>query len=377
MDFDLSEEQRLLKDSAHDFLARECPKELVKRLEESDEAFPPELWQKMAGLGWMGLALPEEYEGSGGSFLDLVILFEAIGYNICPGPFFSTVVLGSLPILREGSEEQKKEFLPGIASGKLLMTMALTEPDAAVSASSIKVKADDAGGEYLINGTKLFVPYADSADYLLCVARTGETENPEEGITIFVVEKGLPGVAVTPLKTLEGDRQCEVVFDDVRVSKDTILGRAGHGWPIVKDILGKASVVLCAEMVGGAQAVMDMSLHYARERTQFKRPIGSFQAIQHHFADMWTDINGSRYLLYKAAWKISEGIDAGMEVAMAKSRIGEAYRHVTILGHQIFGGIGFTKEHDMYLYHKRSITGDLNFGNTYFHRDRVARELGL
>jgi alkylation response protein AidB-like acyl-CoA dehydrogenase len=164
MDFDLSEEQNILKKTAHDFLAKECPKDLVRKLEESDEGYSPELWQKMARLGWMGLAIPEKYGGGGGSFLDLIILFEEMGYNICPGPFFSTVVLGSLPILTAGSEEQKKEFLPKIASGEIILTLALTEPSASYDASSLRVSAHSDNDEYVINGTKLFVLDANNAD---------------------------------------------------------------------------------------------------------------------------------------------------------------------------------------------------------------------
>lgn len=377
MDFDLSEEQKLLKQSAHDFLSKECPRELVRKLEAGDEEFPPALWKKMAGLGWMGLVIPEEYGGSGGSFLDLVMLFEEIGYNICPGPLFSNVVFGSLPILMAGSREQKKEFLPGIARGEITVTMALTEPSASYDPSSIHVKATAREDKYTLSGTKLFVPYATDADYLLCVAKTGEKKRPEKCISIFIVKNKIPGITITSLTTLAGDRQCEVVFDDVTVATTSILGTHDKGWPIVEAILENASVVSCAEMIGGAQAVMDMSLQYARERTQFNRPIGSFQVIQNYFADMWSDISAARYLLHKAAWKISEGIDAGMDVAMAKSRTGEAYRRVTTLGHQIFGGIGFTKEHDMHLFHERSITGDLNLGQGTFHRERIAKRLGL
>ncbi len=377
MDLNLSIEQNLLRESAHDFLARECPKALVRQFEESDESYPLELWRKMAGLGWMGLIIPEGYGGSGGSFLDLIILSEVMGYHLCPGPFFSTIVLGCLPILAAGSKAQKKAILPGIAKGELLMTMALTEPDAAGDAASINVKAKPVKGDYVLQGTKLFVPYADNADYILWVARTGKKTKKAEGISIFMAKKESPGITRTKLKTLIRDRQCELSFKSVRSSKNDILGKAGAGWPIVEETLEKASVVSCAEMIGGAQAVLDMSLNYAKERTQFNRPIGSFQAIQHHLADMWIDIHGSRYLIYQAAWRISEGLSAGREVAMAKARAGEACRRVTILGHQIFGGIGFTKEHDMHLYHKRSITGDLNLGHADIHREKLAGFLGL
>jgi 3-oxocholest-4-en-26-oyl-CoA dehydrogenase beta subunit len=290
---------------------------------------------------------------------------------------FSTVVLGCLPILEAGSEKQKQEILPGIARGELLMTMALTETDAGCDAASLNAPANAVKGKYDLHGTKLFVPYADHADCILWVGRTGKRTKQAEGITIFILGKGTPGITRTKLRTLIRDRQCEVVFEDVQLTKDSILGKPGAGWPIVEGTLEKSSVVLCAEMIGGAQAVLDMSLQYAKDRCQFGHPIGSFQAIQHYLADMWMDIHGSRYLVYQAAWKISEGMKAGKEAAMAKARVGEAYRRITILGHQIFGGIGFTKEHDIHLYHKRSMIGDLSFGNADIHREKVACYLGL
>ena len=377
MDLDLSEEQKIIKKSAHDFLMRECPKELVREIVQSERGYSTELWQKMAELGWMGLIIPEEYGGSGGSFLDLIVLLEEMGYNICPGPFRSAVVLGSIPLLIAGTEAQKNRFLPGIASGDSIFTLALTEPNASYEPSSIETSVRSDGDEYVISGTKLFVPDAHVADYLLCVARTGEGNDPEDGITIFIIDTSRRGISLTNLKTIAGDRQCEVIFDEVRVSGEEVLGNINRGWPVARETLERAAVALSAEMIGGAQAVMDMALQYAEDRTQFNRPIGSFQAVQHHFANMWTEINGSRYLLYRAAWKISEGLPASMDAAMAKARIGEAYRRVTILGHQIFGAIGFTSEHDMHLYHRRSMSGDLFFGPAAFHRAQVARELGL
>lgn len=377
MDLDLSEEQKIIKKSAHDFLMKECPMELVREIVESDRGYSPELWKKMADLGWMGLVIPEEYGGSGGSFLDLMVLLEEMGYNICPGPFRSAVVLGSIPFLIAGTEAQKNRFLPGIASGDSIFTLAMTEPNASYEPSSIGVSARLDGDEYVITGTKLFVTDAHVADHLLCVAKTDEGVDPEDGITIFIVDASQRGIALTNLKTIAGDRQCEILFDEVRVSGEDILGALNRGWPVARETLERAAMALSAEMIGGAQAVMDMALQYAEDRTQFNRPIGSFQAVQHHFANMWTDINGSRYLLHRAAWKISEGIPASMDVAMAKARIGEAYRRVTILGHQIFGAIGFTSEHDMHLYHRRSMSGDLLFGSAEFHRAQVARGLGL
>jgi alkylation response protein AidB-like acyl-CoA dehydrogenase len=377
MDFDLSEDQKIMKKSVHDFLTKEFPKDVVRTIIESDEGYSTELWQKMADLGWLGLIFPEKYGGSEGSFLDLIILLEELGHNICPSPFFPTIVLCGLPILIAGNQEQKKEFLPKIVSGKMILTLALTETSVSYDVTSLKVKARLSNGEYVIKGTKLFVPYANVADYLLCVCRTKKLVNSEEGITILIVNAKDSAIKYIPLNTLVHDKQYEVLFDNVQVSEKNILGEIDHGYPIVKYILEKAALARCAEMIGGAQAVMDMALQYAKKRIQFGHPIGSFQAIRHYFVNMWTDIHGSRMLVYKAAWKVSKGIPADMEVAAAKARVGESYRRVTILGHQIFGGIGFTMEHDMHLYHRRSIAGDLEFGNGDLHREVVARELGL
>ena len=377
MDLGLNEEQEMLKTSARDFLAKECPKKLVRELDDSDEGYSPELWRKVAGLGWMGLIFPEEYGGSGGGLVDLAVLLEEMGYNILPGPFFSTVVLGGLPILAAGSEEQKKEFLPKVAKGDMILTLALTEESAAYDADSVTTKAVAQNDDYVINGTKLFVPDANIADYFLCVARTKEGVKAEDGITIFLVDAKSPGIKCTLLKTLARDKQCEVVLNNVRVPKKNILGELDKGWPVVVDLLEKAAVAKCAEMVGGAQAALDMAVNYAKERIQFDRPIGSFQAIQHHCANMAIDVDGSRFITWEAAWKLGEGLPATMEVSMAKAWTSEAYSRVTVLGQQIHGGIGFTMDHDMHLYYRRAKTGELMFGDGAFHREIVAQKLGL
>jgi alkylation response protein AidB-like acyl-CoA dehydrogenase len=377
MDFGLSEEQELLKNSARDFLQKECPKQLVRQLDESKDGYSPELWRKMAELGWMGLPFPEKYGGGGGSFMDLAILLEAMGYNIVPGPFYSTVVLGGLAILSAGSEEQKKELLPKVSSGNLRLALALTEPSARYEAAYIETAAKAHNGNYVINGAKLFVLDAHIADFLLCVARTRAADKPENGITVFLVDSKSPGVKCTLLKTLARDKQCEVIFDNVVVPKENILGGLNRGWQVIQDLLQKATVAKCAEMVGGAQAALDMAVAYAKERVQFNRPIGSFQAIQHYCANMVSDVDGSRFVTYKAAWRVSEGLPATFDVAVAKAWTGAAYCRVTLLGHQIFGAVGFTMDHDMHLYYRRAKAGDILFGDSAFQRAIVARELGL
>jgi len=377
MDLGLSEEQEMLKTLARDFLQKECPKRLVRQLDESDEGYSPELWHKMAELGWMGLVFPEKYEGSDRSFLDLTILLEEMGYNIVPGPFFSTVVLGGLTVLAAGSEEQKMELLPKIAGGEIILSLALTEPSASYDAASVKTKAIARNGKYVIKGTKLFVLNAHVSDYILCVARTKQAKNPENGITLFLVDAKSPGVKCTLLRTLARDKQCEVVFNNVTVSEKSIVGERDEGWPIVKDVIQKATVAKCAEIVGGAQAALDMAVNYAKERIQFGRPIGSFQAIQHYCANMATDVSGSRFITYKAAWKVSEGLPAALDVAIAKTWASEAYGRVTLSAHQIFGAIGFTMDHDIHLYYRQAKAAEIIFGDADFQRAIVARELGI
>jgi len=374
MKLTLTEEQEMIKKTARDFLADKCPKTFVKQMEESETGYSRELWQEMAELGWVGLALPEKYGGGDMNFLDLAVLLEEMGRACLPGPFFSTVVLGGLPILDVGSEGQKQEYLPKLIRGEEIFTLALTEPGYQnYDAPSVTVEATPDDGNYIINGTKLFVPDAHIADHLLCVART----KPENGITIFLADTKNPRINCTILKTIAGDKLCEVVFDQMPVPKANILGKLNQGWSAVQKIIERAAVGKCCEMVGNIQRVLEMTVDYAKERKQFDRPIGSFQIIQHYCADMATDIDGARFSTYQAAWMLSEGIPCTKEVAIAKAWIGEASQHVVALAHQIHGAIGVTIEHDLHFYTRHAKAAELAFGDANFYRELVAREMGL
>ncbi len=375
MDLGLSEPQEMLRKIARDFLATECPKSLVREMEEDEKGYPPQLWQNMAELGWMGLPFPEEYGGTGGDFLDLAVLLEETGRACLPGPFFSTVVLGGLTILNAGSEEQRKEFLPQIADGKVIMTLALTEPGGTYDAASITVEAVPDKEQYVISGTKLFVPDAHVADWIICVARTGKGSNPEEGITLFLVNRDSQGMTCELLSSLAKDRQCEVVFNGVEVAAKNILGQPDGGWDVVRKLLQRAAVAKSIEMVGAAQQVLEMTVDYAKERVQFDRPIGSFQAVQHHCANMAIAVDSARYLAYQAAWKVTEGLPCDMEVAAAKAWTSDASRQVASLGHQVHGAIGFTLDHDMQLYSRRAKAAEVAFGDADSHRERLAQML--
>jgi alkylation response protein AidB-like acyl-CoA dehydrogenase len=377
MDFSLTEGQEMLRETARDFLATACPKSLVREMVEDEKGHPVELWQRMGELGWMGVFIPEEYGGAGLSFVDFVVLLEEMGRACLPGPFFSTVVLGGLTVLEAGSEEQKRELLPELAQGRLLLTLALTEASTTYAAEGIQAKAMQTDEGFLLQGTKLFVPNAHISDYLICAARTKETDTPEDGITLFLVDRESSGVSCTLLKTIAGDKQCEVIFDDVEVPGRNVLGSLNEGWPVLDRVLEKAVVAQCAEMVGGARQVLEMTVEYAKERTAFGHPIGSFQAIQHYCADMLVDVDGCSLLTYSAAWRLGEGLPAAQEVAMAKALISEKFKRIAALGIQIHGAIGFTEEHDLALYFKRAKAWELSLGDSSLHLDRIAKGIQI
>jgi alkylation response protein AidB-like acyl-CoA dehydrogenase len=372
MDLSLSESQQLLRKSARDFFQHECPKSLVRDMEKDEKGYPTQLWKKMADLGWMGLIVPEKYGGVGGEYLDFVILVEEMGRACLPAPFFSTA-LGAMFLIEAGTDEQKTRLLSRIASGESIFTLALNEVESQEDPASMAVKATLKGNSYLINGIKLFVPFAHVADYIICVARSKRRTFNEEGITLFLIDGKAPGITCTPLKTIAGDKQSEVVFNNVQVPRENILGQPHRGWPVAKKVLQKAAVAKAAELVGIAQQSLEMAVSYAKERVQFGRPIGSFQAIQHHCANMLIDVDGSKLMTYKAAWMLSEGLPCDIEVAAAKGYASEACRRVTALAHQVFGGIGVIVDHDMPLYYTRAKVAEVAFGDARYHREVTIR----
>ncbi len=374
MDLGLNEAQQMLKTSARDFLEAECPDTFVREMEEDERGFTPELWQKIADQGWLGLVIPEQYGGVGLSFFDLTVLLEETGAAMLPGPFFPTVVLGSMSIMEAGSEEQKRALLPGIADGHSIVTMALLEPTASWRPEGVEATAVPEDGGYILNGTKLFVPCAHVSDRIIVAARTGDA--PRD-VTLFLAPRNADGMTQTLLKTIASDRQSELVLTDVRVPASDVLGEVGRGWETVEKVIAWGAAAKCAEMVGGAQRVLDMTVEYAKQRVQFGRPIGAFQAVQHHCANMASDVESCRYIAAQAAWKLSEGEAARQEAAMAKAWVSDAYRRVCATGHQVHGAIGFTKEHNMQLYSRRAKEAELAFGDADFHLETVSQGIEL
>lgn len=376
MDINLTEEQEMLKKMARDYLTEKCPGTLVRELIEDEKGYRPEMWRDISELGWVGLALPAKYGGADGSFIDLAILLEEMGRVAFPGPFFSTVVLGALTLLKAGSEEQKQEYLPKIARGELIATLALTEGDGSPDPETIELKATASKAGYVLNGTKMYVPDACAADLIICAARTGPGKNGA-GITLFLVDRKNPGVECTMLKTVDGSKPCEVVFKDAVVPAGSVLGKVDQGWETMDWVLQRATAAKCVEMVGGAQRVLELAIAYSNDRRQFDRLIGTFQAIQHHCANMATDVDGMRLTAYQAAWMLSEGLPSRREAAIAKAWCSDAFRRVAFLGLRVHGGVGFMEDHDISVFYRKAISYENAFGDADYHRDVLSREMNL
>ncbi len=379
MNFGFSEDQELLRDTARKFLDSECPTTFVRKMMADETAHSTELWKKIAQLGWLGIIVPEEYGGSGGNFLDLVVILEEMGKSLLPGPFFATVLLGSAAVLAGGSAAQKAALLPTVAAGNLLLTLAVAEPSGRYDAAGITLAATSKGSDFVLSGEKLFVQDAHVADQLVVAARTGQGSSPQDGITLFLVDAKAPGVRISQLKTVDMTRrQCHVAFQDVAVAGSQVLGEVGKGWPIVRRVLDQAMAGLCVEVVGTAQKALDIAVAYAKERVQFGKPIGSFQAVKHKCVDMMVQVENARSLTYYAAWTVDENVpEVGQAVPMAKAYCSDMAKTVTSEAIQVHGGIGFTWEHDMHLFYRRGLAAEAAFGSAPVHREVVAQTLNL
>jgi len=379
MNFGFTEDQEALRDATRKFLDNECPTTFVRKMMADETAHATELWKKIAALGWLGIIVPEEFGGSGGSFLDLVVILEETGKSLLPGPFFATALLGSTTILAGGSAAQKSAVLPKVVEGNHILTLALAEKSGRYDAAGVALAAKPKGNDFVLSGEKLFVPDAHVADQLVVAARTAQGGNSEDGITLFLVDAKAPGVTITQLKTVDMTRrQCHVVFQDVAVAGAQAVGEVGKGWPILRRVLEQAMAGLCAEMVGTGQKALDMAVAYAKERVQFGKPIGSFQAVKHKCVDMMVQVENARSLTYYAAWTVDENVpEAAQAVPMAKAYCSDMCKTVTSEAIQVHGGIGFTWEHDMHLFYRRGLASEAAFGSAPVHREVVAQTLNL
>lgn len=344
MDLGLNESQELLRRIAREFLEAEGHARPARLPERDERGGPPDLYRRMAARGWAGMVLPERYGGEGASFLDLCVLSEELGRAGVSVPLHD-VWLSEYLLLELADATQQQQYLPALGRGESIATIALTEPSARYDASGIEASAVAVGNAYILNGVKLFVSNATIADLLLVVARTGSATSEDEGISVFAVPAGAPGVRTTPLASFARDRQCEVLLDGVRVPATALVGPLGGAWPAVQRVVDKGKVLLCAWSLGGAGLALERTADYAKARVPFGRPIGTAGAMSHKCADMAFDLDGMRFVVYHAAWRVSEGLRADQEIAIARSWTADAYRRMAALGHPINGGIGFLFDH--------------------------------
>ena len=354
MQFGLNESQELLRESARSFFAGECPMSEVRRLMATDCAYDDSLWRKLTAQGYTGIIFPEEYNGVGLGKVELILLMEEAGRALLPGPFFSTVVLSGSVIDAVATTEQKKKYLAPICRGEARSTVAVLEADASWDLEQIQMAAVNR----TLSGEKLFVPDAAVADWILVLARNG----------VFLVDKKSPGVTISPMFSMDLTRKLYAVqFDNATAEK---LGDLAGS----KTAIEIATTALVAEMVGGMQRTLDMTVEYAKTRKQFGKTIGSFQAVQHQCADMYLETESSRSAAYYAAWALEENVpDASAAVSIAKIYASDASRTVGNRGIQIHGGMGFTWENDLHLYYRRAKASEIGFGDATFHRERLAR----
>ena len=374
MNFVLTEEQIMLKKTVRKFLENRCPTTFVREVMENPGSYSTEIWHEMAEMGLIGLNIPEEYDGIGLGIMDLVVVMEEIGRAILPAPYLETIMAAEA-ILLVGREDQKKEFLPKIASGEMMATLAIDEPTGHWNAAAVSAKAVREGNEYRINGTKLFVPYANVAGLVVCAVRTGEVSNSEDGITLILLDPQASGVEISLLSTMdETYRLYEIKLENVLVNESQVLGEVDRGWTVLEEVIQKAMVAISAESIGGSEKAMEIALKYAKERVQFGKVIGAFQAIKHKFANMLVNVENNRSAVYYAGWAFGQSkSEATLAASVAKAYSSETYYQTTSEAIQILGGIGYTWEHDMHLFLKRAKRLEVTFGNAFYHREQIAK----
>ena len=371
MNFAFSEEQEELRRITRQFLESKSPETEVRRLMDTDEGYDPAVWSQMANeLGLQSLIIPEEFGGQGFTFVELTVVLEEMGRALLCAPYFSSAVLAASTLLHAGDEAAKTAHLPGIASGATIATVAFTEPNGKWDASGIEATATQSGDGWSITGTKMFVLDGNVANLLLVAAKT------DAGVSIFAVDPSDASVTRTNLATMDQTRKQSKV--ELVGTPATLVGSDGAGWTTLTRVLDLAAVALAAEQVGGAQKVLETAVQYAKDRVQFGRPIGSFQAIKHKCADMLLEVESAKSAAYYAAWCAAELNDELPSVAsLAKAYCSEAYFHAAAENIQIHGGIGFTWEHPAHLYFKRAKSSELLFGDPTYHRELLAQRIGI
>lgn len=374
MDLSLDETQQMLKNTAKNFFATECPETHVREMENDKDGYSKKLWGKIVNQGWLGVPFDEKYGGFGLTFLEFCILLEEAGRVLLPEPLFHAVLLGGMPINIFGNKKQKDKLLPKIISGESIATFAFHEEDDSILPSSIQCQASMSTNGYTISGTKMFVPFANISDMIITIARTGDKDTD---LSAFIIPSTAEGVSISELSTISSDKQSVINLDNVQIPATYMLGQKNKGWELVEQIFSFAAIGKSCEMLGASEKVLEGTVEYAKTRTQFGRPIGTFGEIQRHCSEMATIVEGTRFVIYEAAWKLAQNKNADKEVSMAKSWTSDSHKKVCAISHQVHGGIGFTKEHWVQLYSRRAKAAEIAFGDGNYHREKLSKLLGL
>lgn len=361
----------MLREAAREFLGQACTVALRRAARSDSQASLQPLWQEMARLGWMGFIIPERYGGAGASFVDLAVLLEEMGRVCLPGPYLSSAVLGTLCLLDLATEREHEELLPRVAVGALKLALVRREGACAFEPGAPGLRTVQSAHGRALQGTELLVADAAAADLLICIAVSAK-RTPEE-CSLIVVPRGDLHVRLTSMPTIEGVRHYEVAIDCFPIEEEVSLGPAGP--QRLQQLFLKAAIAKCAEIVGAAQRVLDLAVTHAREREQFDRPIGSFQAVQHHCVNMLMDLECARWLTYKSAAAIDQGALRPEQAAKTKVWCNQAYRRIVQLGHQVLGGMGYCEEHEMPLFFRHARMAEVTLGDSDSHLEVVAESL--
>jgi alkylation response protein AidB-like acyl-CoA dehydrogenase len=367
MDLDFSEEQEMLRTLVRGVCSSYGSLETVRALEDDPVGFSSEMWKQMAALDLIGIMLPPEYGGSGMTALEGAILYSELGRALAPTPHFVSAVMAAHVLLRAGSEEQKQAWLPRIASGDAIVTTAWLEPGNGFGARGVQTRAAANNDGFVLDGVKRHVPFAPAATAMLVLVRTGAAD---DDVDLFLVEPASTGISMEQQMTIASDTQYEVTFAGVPVAEEARIGAAGSGWATWNAAMLDGIVFLAAQAAGGARCALDVTVQYAKDREQFDKPLGAFQAISHYLADAATTVDGAEVLVYEAAWALANGRPIDRLAPMAKLFACKTFRDVTSMAQQVFGGVGFTLEYDIQLFYRRAKQLQISWWD-----DRVLEEL--
>lgn len=369
MDLDLTEEQQMVIDMTRSMLEEHCPVQVVRDMEDDPKGYPDELWKQMSELGLNGLLIPESYGGGGLGMLEGAFLYEELGRALAPTPHFVSCVMSAKLLLAAGSEAQKDAWLSKIANGDAILTPAWLEPERGYGEKGIQLQAKKDGDGYALTGRKRGVPYASSADRLVVLARS------DDGVELLLVDPNADGVSMKQLLSQGREAQYQIDFDGVKVAAEDRIGEAGSGWSTWNDVMLEGVILLAAQAIGGAARCLEETVAYSKERVQFDKPLGAFQALAHYMADASTSIDGGRVLVHEAAWNAAEGRSVARFGPMAKLFCCEAYRETTRVCAQIWGGVAFTIEYDQQMFFRRAKALQLSWWDTPYLEELIAADV--